>query len=191
MTAVQAAEEPGDNPGSSSRRYKSVNGEWPAGKLPPFTFQEGTTATKRLWRKFTGRRFPHKIVETSGRRQTWVRRGVFYLNLRTTANSYKGWKDLVHTLSHMVNDRLYRSGHSISHSFLEKEMVKYVVVSGWLDGKLKSPERPQRPPPDKQAVRLDRARASIKRWESKLRRAQNALKKLRRTVKYYERKGMT
>lgn len=67
-------------------------------------------------------------------------------------------------------------------------MISHVVGSGWLDGKLKRPEKPKANPAD---LRYRRIVDAITRWESKERRAKNALKKLQRQKAYYERKAAT
>ena len=54
----------------------------------------------------------------------------------------KGWRDLIHTISHWVYN--YRKGyknhfgHSYQQAELELEISKFVISSGWLEGGLKS-----------------------------------------------------
>lgn len=58
-----------------------------------------------------------------------------------------------------------------------------MVTSGWLDGKLKSKERgPKKVDP---IAPID---LKIKRWQTKRKRAETALKKLLRQRAYYEKK---
>lgn len=162
------------------QRYVRVNGTWPK-PLPPLTEQEAMSAAKRLYRTAMGRAFRGKVVITSGNRNTWVRSGVLYVNP-------KDWHDLVHDLSHYCFWQLHPhlTAHDWRHAHLERQLIEMVVSKGWLDGKLR---RQPKPKPDMRTVRYHRALGRIKAWESKQRRAENALKKLRKTVAYYEKGG--
>jgi hypothetical protein len=163
-------------------KYHAVNGQWPEGTnagrdLKP-TPQEAVSAAKRLYRFALKKPFRGKIKMTSGRRYTWIRRGVMYVNPDCRG---QGWHELVHDLSHLFTHRLFPNakGHGPQHAFLEKEMIAHVVNSGWLDGKLRSKVR-EKPPRDVHAERLARLDASTKRWTTKLRRAETALRKIAR-----------
>jgi hypothetical protein len=162
--------------------YESVNAQWPAGTrdgrdLKP-TPQEAMAAAKRLYRFGMKKPFRGKVVLTSGKRHTWIRNHVLYVN-PDEGWSGGGWHEIVHSMSHLCAQRLFPNadGHGHQHAFLEKEMIAHVVASGWLDGKLR---RDPKPVPDKAAIKRERTAAAIRRWEAKQRRAANALKKLRR-----------
>lgn len=165
--------------------YSRVNAAWPE-KVPPLTFEAGANAVRRLYRFVTGVTFSGEIQETSGNRYNYARRGVFYLN--TQGHSGRGaWHDLIHDLSHTLSDRVYDyriKPHSREHAKLELKLVKEVVRRGWLNG-VKPKE--SKPAPDVKLVKLMRTEAAIQKWESKLKRAQNALKKLNRRRSYYHR----
>ena len=162
-------------------RYVKVNAEWP-NPLPALTPQEAVSAAKRLYRFGMKRAWKRSIEITSGNRYTWIRGGVFYVN------PDKGWHDLVHDISHLVHQRLHpeRSGHDFRHAHLERAMVVEVISKGWLDGKLR---REAKPTPDARTVRHQSVLRRIKLWESKRKRADNALKKLAKQKAYYERQG--
>lgn len=49
--------------------------------------------------------------------------------------------------------------------------------------------KPPKPKPDRQAERIARILLRLKTWEAKRKRAETAIKKLRKQVKYYERKA--
>jgi hypothetical protein len=69
-------------------------------------------------------------------------------------------------------------------------LIKEVIRRGWLDGKLRSEPKPAAPAPalaDIRAERQKRIEERIARWESKKRRAETALRKLRKSRRYYER----
>lgn len=159
-------------------KYHGVNSQWPD-VLPPLTGQEAISATKRLYRFAMKKPFAGKFKLATGNRFTWIRRHVFYVNPRRTGASQPGWHDLVHLISHLCHHRLHpgEDPHGRGHYWLEKDMVAYVIKSGWLDGKLR---RPEKPAPDLKVVKLTSIEARIKRWKAKQRRAATALKKLER-----------
>jgi len=171
-----------------TEKYQSVNGAWPD-NLPIPTGEEAATAARRLYRLIMGQPFKGPVKIVSGNRYTYVRGGVLHVN--PNGQHFGGWKDLVHGLSHHCHRRKF-PGHKPhdgrgTHAFIEKEMIEHVVNSGWLDGKLKKPERVKPGKAAVQATRHARVLASIKRWESKRKRADTALKKLARQKRYYER----
>src|SRR6185295_8961704 len=174
---------------AGERRYQTVNGSWPEGPLPKPDGDEAVRGAKRLFRKFTGRAYRGKWMATSGRRNTWPYRGIFYVNPDRKCDHGGGWRAIVHSMSHFVH---YFKGGSRPHdafgrhAFLEREMIAYVVESGWLEGKLKRTAKPKAPVDVKQ-VRYRALLAKIAKWESKQRRAVTALKKLKRQRTYYER----
>jgi len=161
--------------------YELVNGEWPAdtraGRDLKPTAEEATKAVKLLWRKWTKKPFGWKIRVTSGNRRTWITDRARTFNVNPDERG-GGWHEIVHSMSHLVAWRLHpgAKNHGAQHHWIEREMVKHVVESGWLDGKLK---RPEKPPVDKRAVKLAGITARIKRWETKRKRAETALRKLR------------
>lgn len=186
-----------------SRRewYKRVNETWPDGTLPALTADEAIRATRKLWRFALGETL-FDVTMTSGRNQT--RMSIPSSNhlaggLSTAiVNPDKGWKDLVHSLSHWAHYRRVRRGdflnytpsnHSADHAMMERRMIKVVLRRGWLDGKLKTPAKAPPPPNGQDAEKLQRLQARIESWKRKARRAENALKKLRKQVRYYERKA--
>lgn len=167
--------------------YVAVVAAWPE-QVPVPTPQEALSGAKRLYRKFLGRAWTGKWALTSGKRYTRVLNGVYYVN--PNSPYYGGWKDIVHFMSHRICRRLYPGapGHGHTHARLEREMIEYVISQGWLEGKLKRPEE-ERAVVSLSDVRRDRVLANIERWETKMKRAKTALKKLYRQRKYYESKA--
>lgn len=160
-------------------KYHTVNSQWPE-TVPEITGAEAIAAAKRLYRFAMKRAWHGKWALTSGRRYTWPRSGTYYVNPRRTGWGVEnGWHDLVHMLSHYCHRKLHpnKRPHDSRHLYLEREMVAYVIRSGWLEGKLR---RPDKPAPDRKAIKADRIAAGIKRWEAKQRRATTALRKLQR-----------
>lgn len=164
-----------------TERYQSVNGAWPEA-IPSLTSQEAIVAKRKLFRLVMKRPLRIKNIKvTSGNRHQYL------LHL---VNPERGWKDLVHGLSHQCHRKLH-AGHKPhdgrgTHAFIERTMIEHVVNSGWLEGKLKRAEEPK-PEVDMKAMRAERVAARIAAWEAKRKRADTALRKLARQARYYER----
>lgn len=159
-------------------RYEPVNAVWAGINVPPCTRDEATKAVTLLCRKF-GRKDggPWQVKDFKRRtiRRCWV-------SLKGGDKLTTGWPRITHDLSHMIYDRRVgpqmRRRHNSAHARLELEMSQYVATSGWLDGALK-PKRATKPSKeDQRAKRLEQTESAIFRWQTKAKRAANALKKL-------------
>lgn len=165
--------------------YRRVNAAWPA-NVPALTADEAIRAARKLYRFGMRRTWTGDVVVTSGNRYTWIRGGVLYVNPE------RGWHGLVHLMSHYCHDRTHPEthGHNAAHARAELRMIKEVVRRGWLDGKLRTPEK-QEPtavtPLDSRIMRRQRIEQRIKRWTTKAKRADTALRKLRRQLRAIER----
>lgn len=168
---------------SAKTWYQRVNDTWPS-QVPALTFYEAERAARRLYRWAMGDAFKGKVVETTGNRYTWMRYG----ELRV--NAEQGWKRMIHDLSHLfwrrANNNEFRP-HDKGHAKLELRMIGEVIKRGWLSGGLLEPDRSPITEDDRLQRKLSTIALKIERWEAKERRAVNALKKLRRQQKYYER----
>jgi len=159
--------------------YRRVNAAWPA-TVPPLTAEEAVRAAKKLYRFERGYTWRGPVKVTSGRRSSAIRGGVIIVN------PLGGWHELVHLLSHYLSP----GKHGADHARCEMRLIKEVIRRGWLDGKLRSEPKPAAPAPalaDIRAERQKRIEERIARWESKKRRAETALRKLRKSRRYYER----
>ncbi len=159
--------------------YRRVNETWPD-IVPALTFEEGARAARRLFRFVTGRKFEGKVIETSGRRYSGRVEYRFIF-----VNPERGWKELIHTMSHY----LLPIGHGGEHARLERRMIKEVIRRGWLEGRLKSEPKPGPTKDELRAAKIERAQAALVRWERKLARAQRALAKARRKLRKFEGKS--
>lgn len=161
-----------------SEKYHAVNRQWPE-TLPTLTGDEAIAAAKRLYRFAMKKSWKGKWKLTSGRRYTWPRSGTFYVNPNRDnwSDAPAGWPDLIHMMSHYCFRQLmpHRKPHDSRHLYLERDMVEYVLTHGWLDGKLKP--KPKAPVTPDRAAQLA---ARAKRWETKRRRAETALRKITR-----------
>lgn len=174
---------------SAEEWNRLVNSKWPD-DLPIPTDQEAITGAKRLYRRAMGRPFRGKVVATSGNRYTWVRRGVMSVNpnRRRAWRPKAGWPDIVHLLAHYCHARLHPNDRPHSHKELdlESDLTRYALAQGFHLGRLRSKPRPAKPTPDRKTAGLQAAQAGLKRWETKAKRADTAIKKYRRKVRYYE-----
>lgn len=155
--------------------------------LPPLTSHEASRAVKRLWKHFAKRDHSGRVrrcwistrpTNRRGKRQRILNDQVFYVG------PMRGWARLIHDVSHGIFARTYpdRRPHDPLHSHYETEVAKYVVEKGWLEGKLRPRPPKNREPKAKptSADKLAAVEASIKRWQTKAKRAATALKKLER-----------
>lgn len=180
--------------------YKNhVNNRWPQeASMRDMTAEEAVRAAKRLYRYILKRPWkgPVKVVKATvrGRYHTWIHRGV----LRVVP--LNGWRDLVHDLSHYCYGRLHPGAkpHDRPHGAMEARMIDYVVQHGWLAGKLRPKPKLVALPvgavlvdakANARAYKRARAEAAVERWQSKLKRAERALRKARRRLAYYSRSG--
>ena len=161
--------------------YEPVNTVWPT-ELPPITSVEALVAKRKLLRHFGEGRF--KTVHPRVRR-CWVAVSPPFNTLS------RGWRRLVHDLSHRITNRFRGFGrpHNPYHAKLENEMAQYVIEAGWLSGTLKPAPRPYSRPTV--TDKLQTIVAALKRWETKRKRADTAIKKLRVRIRYYERKEVS
>jgi hypothetical protein len=157
---------------NSTERYLPITEILPK-IMPKVTHEEALRAANRIFEHFTKRADRYRRA-----RRVWISS-----RLRTN-HSNKGWARIVHDVSHNIFGHIYpsRRDHDPLHAHYEIEVAKYVVEKGWLDGRLRpKPKAPPAPKPkptssDKLAV----VEASMRRWETKAKRAATALKKLRR-----------
>lgn len=176
--------------------YRDINAVWPE-PYPVPTSREAITGAKRLIRlahrlaiqdgavpKYAKLRC-YSFKLTSGRRYTKLRRGVWYIN--PNLQGHWGWHEIVHSISHWARRHYWpqADGHGALHAWLEKELADY-AIKNFLDGKL---VRSVEAPVDKIAVRTARVAARIRAWEAKKRRAETALRKLRKQERYYGRRS--
>lgn len=116
---------------------------WPS-IIPPLSQREAKKAARQLWHRFYWRR----MYEEQGKRVPKPRPLAVVINhklkyarqyqYRLEVNPLRGWRNMIHSLSHRFHHRLRPNDkpHSDSHRHLEKEMIAYVITSGWLAGKL-------------------------------------------------------
>jgi hypothetical protein len=155
-------------------RYEPVNNAWPA-IVPPCTRHEAERAMKALCRKFGGTIHGSPAMNGPVRslrvRSCWI--------TRKPSTLYRGWQRLAHDISHSIFRRRHPSfkPHDGGHATLEREIAEHILAAGWLSGSLRPVAAPK-PTTDDKLSKLD---ARIARWETKAKRAETALRKLRRS----------
>ncbi len=132
---------------------------------------------RAMYRQVMKKPFPYKIRIGSGNRRTWCRWGVF------TVNPDQGWHDINHDMGHWLERQLTGDAHSNQQLRFERDGALLICRRFLRDEPYEKPKKSTR---DLQAERAARVDANIKRWETKLKRANNALKKLRKKKRYYD-----
>lgn len=174
-----------------------VNSKWPK-DMPVPTEQEAITGAKRLYRKAMGKPFTGDVKITSGNRHTWIRmapdakRGRGYIRTMFVNPAYRhrpGWPGIVHSISHYAHSRKHPNDrpHSDRQAYIERDLTDYALAAGFHEGKLKRVPKPK-PHKDLAADRAANIDKRIAAWETKEKRAKNALKKLRNQKRYYDKK---
>lgn len=178
----------------NDERYDPISSVLPA-STPPITRAEAQRAAIKIYKHFgkaelRSANFDQPIVYKGTARRCWAS-----TKPAPGKDPNKGWPRLIHDISHRIFRRRHPGfrPHAGGHATLEREIAEYVVAQGWLcDG---SPLRPKAKPKlcraHLQAARLARIEAAMLRWDAKLRRAQNALRKLKRQRGAAERRAAT
>jgi hypothetical protein len=168
-------------------RYAPIASLWASMIRPPLTRHEAARAARRIYRRFGARTLGGPAMSTAARFDGRVRR--CWITTRQNAPSSKGWERLVHDVSHRLfalRHPHFRA-HDGGHATLEREIAQFVVVQGWLNGTLCKPAAPPTTKAQRHAQDLARVQARIERWNSKMRRAHNALNKLKRRQRALQR----
>jgi hypothetical protein len=161
-------------------RYDPINALWSSLTRPAISRLEAERAARRIYRHFGAVALGGPLMTGAARFSGTVRR--CWITPRVNDGLDKGWPRLVHDVSHRIFARRHPNfrPHAGGHAVLEREITEYVIEQGWLTGKLKPAAARKATPQERRDKRLAQTEAAIARWESKRRRADNALKKLRR-----------
>ena len=140
--------------------------------------------TKQVWSEYSNKWITKKMkvrrIRKFGEKtfKTEVRK--CWLSLNGDTNTlHKGWRRLVHDVSHYVHDFRFpnSNNHDLAQAVIEKEMVNYVINQGWLEGKLKTKLKPKLTKDEKQNAKIISLEKLIKSWETKEKRAKTYIKK--------------
>jgi hypothetical protein len=173
--------------------YDDVNGAWGAAILPAITKAEVVPLAAKLFAKFA----KHPDIDPIYLRMpSWFRRGRrCWANTkpqdtkRYANGGHNGLGRMIHDCSHYLFEVMHpqKLTHSHVHAALELKMIQYAMRKGWHVPKPKPEPKPKPSKTEARALKLQRTEASIARFEAKLRRAENALRKLRRRKAALER----
>jgi len=131
---------------------------------------------RALWKQEVGSKFRWKVRIGTGNRRTWLRSGVF------TVNPEQGWHAINHDMSHFIEWRKTGGSHTNQHVRLEGAGARLIVRRFLRDEPYVDKKRER----DHVADRAACVDNGITRWESKLKRATNALRKLKKKKCYYD-----
>lgn len=103
-----------------------------------------------------------------------------WASTKPTTGHHKGWGRMIHDASHEIFEVRHPNAraHDGGHATLEREMAEHVERMGWAIQLTPTP-KPRR----SYEERIEHTRNLIDRWERKAKRAENAMKKLRRRVR--------
>jgi hypothetical protein len=153
--------------------------------LPAITRAEAEKAATLLLKKFGNKREASARVGFNLTFKTSWHRGKArrcWISSKPTAGHFRGWGRLIHDVSHTVFEHRHPTWrpHDHGHAAVEAEIAQFVAQSGWLDGGLRP--APKKAPTRQEALdkQVAAINARVARWEAKARRAERALKKLRR-----------
>ena len=174
-----------------------VNERW-GGQQPVLSPDDAVKAAKRLYRQAMGKAWTGPVRLTTGRRYTWVRRGVLVVNPDMPQRECRGLRAMIHDLSHYAHSRLNPSDapHSRRQAQLEGRLVTYAIKSGFAEGRVRplgpapqpKPEPAPKPAVDKVAVKHARMVARRDKWAAEMKRAKRLHEKAAREVRDYERR---
>ena len=173
----------------SRKTYGKVNRMWPD-QIPPITKEEAFKAYKLLTRKFGSKKVWSEYLNEWETKKLYVGRQKprrCWICLSGNCNLLdRGWRRLVHDISHRVYDwRFPKSSrdHNIAQAKIEQEMAQYVIDSGWLDGKLKSKPKAKPTKDEIQDKKIKNLIKLIRSWERKETTAKTYIKKYRLKLK--------
>lgn len=173
---------------------KRVNDQW-SGRQPVLSPEESLLAAKKLYRHAMGKAWPRKWELTSGRRYTWPRSGVFYVNPDRRGFGTRGLRDIVHLISHWCHRRLHPGDkpHSIRQLRLEAKLTKFALDRRWHEGALRKEPKPE--PTKTETTKPDRVQQRYRKivvrrdkWLAALDRAKRLHEQAYREMRAYERR---
>ena len=184
---------------AGNKVYGQVNRMWPD-ELPILEKVEAERAykrliakfgTKKVWSDFYGKWITKKksvrLTRKRGTKSWKVEFRKCWLSLNGDTNSLsKGWRRLVHDVSHDVYEFRFPNSsrdHNIAQAKIEHEMAQYVIAQGWLEGKLKPKIKTPLTKDEKKSKKLLNYERLLKKWMSKMSLANTKIKIYKRRIK--------
>jgi hypothetical protein len=159
------------------------------GQQPILSPEASLAAAKKLYRHAMGTSWKGSWKLTSGRRATWVRYGVFYVNPDERRASGRGLREIIHSISHYCHRRLHPGDkpHSIRQARLEAKLAKFAVDRNcWQD--VAPVVQTEKAKPDAVRQRYQRMVNRRDKWAKTLEQAKRLHAKADREVRAYERR---
>ena len=183
---------------NKKKKYAECNNTLP-NELPYITKEECQKAYSLLVKKFGRKQVRHSfkdewVLRKMGVRKTrpigtktwniWTRKCWICLS-GNSSELHKGWRRLIHDVSHMVHKWLRPTSphHCYQQAELELAMIKYVQEKGWLSGSLK-PKVVILSKEEKRLKKLANYQNLINKWQTKLKLANTFIRKYNKNVKY-------
>lgn len=178
---------------NTKKKYNECNSFLPK-DLPYITKQEAQKAYKRLVKKFA------KKKVWSNFRNKWVTKkwasAYYYRNPRrcwiclsgNPSSLSKGWRRLIHDVSHMVHNFLRPNlrEHCYQQAELELSMIKFAYDQKWFEGTLK-PKVKVISLEEKKDLKIKHLESLVKKWETKNKTTLTYLKKYKAKLKRLKR----
>lgn len=104
-----------------------------------------------------------------------------WASTKPTTGHHKGWGRLIHDVSHMLHEYRHPSArpHAPGHDAIEREVADCVDRNGMLE---RSHPKPRLDATQRRSSRMIAAQEKLLRWERKRKRAETAIKKLKRQL---------
>lgn len=159
---------------------------------PVLSPEESIKAARKLYRHAMHKTWTGPVELTSGNRSTTVYRGVLRVN-PNWVHGNGGLREIIHTLSHHCHRRLHPNDapHSARQARLEGAMARFAVEHGFLDGKLATKTKVEKPEPAKTdpiKQRYARMVNRLSKWKAEMERAERLHAKAAKEVRAYERR---
>jgi len=179
---------------NTKKKYNECNLYLPK-DLPYITKQEAQKAYKRLVKKFA------KKKVWSNLRNKWVTKkqsglGFYFRKPRrcwiclsgNPSSLSKGWRRLIHDVSHMVHNFLRPNlrEHCYQQAELELSMIKFAYDQKWFEGTLK-PKIKVISLEEKKDLKIKHLESLVKKWETKNKTTLTYLKKYKAKLKRLKR----
>ncbi len=152
--------------------------------LPYITNDEAKKASRLLARKFGNKKDAAPSRYRNYPINLHIRKCWVCLSGDSSSLS-RGWRRLIHDLAHMLFR--YRSPSLPDHCALQAEfegqMIRYVIQSSWLNGKLKQKPKTELSSDQKKEMKITKLKMAVLKWERKIKLANTFLKKYKSKLK--------
>lgn len=174
---------------NTMKKYNECNTYLPK-VLPYITKTEAIKAYKHLINKFGKKKvassYSNKWLNHKMGKRRYARepRRCWICLSGDPSTLSKGWRRLIHDVSHMVHSFLRPNfkDHCFQQAELELDMIKYAFEKKWFDGVLK-PKVKVISPEDKKDIKIKHLEYLIKKWETKNKTTLTYLKKYKAKLK--------